>query len=89
MPQAYLFEPISISFSGGNLENPEISQAMWILLVTNWNLIMALVTGAYVIVGGLKAVIITDVIQSVLLLLAGLLVAFITFSQPEIGGWAG
>ena len=51
-------------------------------------LIMALVTGAYVIIGGLKAVIITDVIQSVLLLLAGLLVAFITFSQPEIGGWA-
>ena len=48
---------------------------------------MALVTGTYVILGGLKAVIITDVIQSVLLLLAGLLVAFITFSQPEIGGW--
>ena len=49
---------------------------------------MALVTGAYVIFGGLKAVIITDVIQSVLLLLAGLLVAYVTFSQPEIGGWA-
>ena len=49
---------------------------------------MAIVTGAYVIIGGLKAVIITDVIQSVLILIAGLLVAFITFSQPEIGGWA-
>ena len=81
--------PVSISFAGGNIENPEISPGdvdpfKYKLGI----LIMALVTGTYVILGGLKAVIITDVIQSVLLLLAGLLVAFITFSQPEIGGWA-
>ena len=89
MPQAYLLEPMAISFSGGNLENPEISPGDVDPLSYRLGiLIMALVTGAYVIVGGLKAVIITDVIQSVLLLLAGLLVAFITFSQPEIGGWA-
>ena len=89
MPQAYLFEPMAISFSGGNLENSEISPGDVDPLSYRLGiLIMALVTGAYVIVGGLKAVIITDVIQSVLLLLAGLLVAFITFSQPEIGGWA-
>ena len=84
-----LSAPLNISFGGGNLENPEISPGD----VDPFNyklgiLIMALVTGTYVILGGLKAVIITDVIQSVLLLLAGLLVAFITFSQPEIGGWA-
>ena len=89
VPEAYLNAPLGISFSGGNLENPDISPGD----VDPFNyrlgiLIMALVTGAYVIIGGLKAVIITDVIQSVLLLLAGLLVAFITFSQPEIGGWA-
>ncbi len=89
MPQAYLFEPMAIGFSGGNLENPEISPGDVDPLSYRLGiLIMALVTGAYVIIGGLKAVIITDVIQSVLLLLAGLLVAFITFSQPEIGGWA-
>jgi uncharacterized sodium:solute symporter family permease YidK len=81
--------PLNISFAGGNVENPEISPGdvdpfSYKLGI----LIMALVTGTYVILGGLKAVIITDVIQSVLLLLAGLLVAFITFSQPEIGGWA-
>ena len=81
--------PVPISFIGGNINNPEISPGdvepfhykIGILL-------MAIVTGAYVIFGGLKAVIVTDVIQSVLLLLAGLLVAYITFSQPEIGGWA-
>jgi len=88
-PPDSLSAPLNISFAGGNSENPEISPGD----VDPFNyklgiLIMALVTGTYVILGGLKAVIITDVIQSVLLLLAGLLVAFITFSQPEIGGWA-
>ena len=87
-PKEPLSTHISISFAGGNVENPEISPGD----VDPFHyklgiLIMALVTGTYVILGGLKAVIITDVIQSVLLLLAGLLVAFITFSQPEIGGW--
>ncbi len=52
-------------------------------------LVMAVVTGTYVIIGGLKAVIITDVIQSVLMLLAGVTVALVTFAQPEVGGWAG
>lgn len=52
-------------------------------------LLMAVVTGTYTIIGGLKAVITTDVIQSVLMLAAGIVVAILTFSQPEIGGWAG
>jgi SSS family solute:Na+ symporter len=81
--------PMPVSFVGGNINNPEISpgdvEPSYYKLGI---LIMAIVTGAYVIFGGLKAVIVTDVIQSVLLLFAGLLVAFITFSQPEIGGWA-
>ena len=51
--------------------------------------IFALVTACYTIVGGLKAVIWTDVIQSVLLLLAGILVALSVFAQPEIGGFTG
>ncbi len=51
--------------------------------------LMAVVTGTYTIVGGLKAVIVTDVIQSVLMLIAGIVVAVLTFAQPEIGGWAG
>ncbi len=52
-------------------------------------ILMALVTGTYTILGGLKAVIVTDVIQSMLLLVAGLTVAVIAFAQPEIGGWSG
>lgn len=46
---------------------------------------LAAVSASYTIWGGLKAVIWTDVIQSVLLLGAGILLAFLTFSQ--IGGW--
>jgi SSS family solute:Na+ symporter len=71
---------INILLQGGP---GEISQSYYTIGI----LVMALVTGTYTIVGGLKAVIVTDVIQSVLMLLAGLLVAFIMFSQPEIGGW--
>lgn len=52
-------------------------------------LIFALVTATYTIVGGLKAVIWTDVMQSVLLLMAGVFVAALVFAQPEIGGLGG
>lgn len=43
----------------------------------------------YTVFGGLKAVVWTDLIQTTILLIAGILVAILTFSQPEIGGWAG
>ena len=46
---------------------------------------LAVVSASYTIFGGLKAVVWTDVIQSCLLLAAGLVVAFITFQR--IGGW--
>jgi solute:Na+ symporter, SSS family len=81
--------PPKVSLKGGASFNPDLNPTdvnpQWYIVGI---LAMAFVTGAYVILGGLKAVIVTDVIQSILLLLAGLLVAFITFSQPEIGGWA-
>jgi solute:Na+ symporter, SSS family len=50
---------------------------------------LAVLTGAYTIFGGLKAVVFTDVVQSVLLLAAGIVVAVFTLQQPEVGGWAG
>ena len=52
-------------------------------------LVFAAVTAAYTILGGLKAVIWTDVIQSVMLLTAGIVVAVLVFSQPEVGGVGG
>ena len=52
-------------------------------------LLMAVVTGTYVIFGGLKAVIITDVLQSILMLASAIFVGLLIFSQEEIGGWTG
>ena len=51
--------------------------------------ILAVITSAYTIWGGLKAVIWTDVVQSILLLAAGVFVAVLVFSTPEIGGFGG
>lgn len=52
-------------------------------------LIMAAITGAYTIFGGLRAVIWTDVIQSVLLLAGGIAVAAVAIFHPEVGGIGG
>jgi SSS family solute:Na+ symporter len=46
---------------------------------------LAFISGAYTIFGGLKAVVWTDFMQSMLLLAAGILIAVLTFSR--IGGW--
>jgi SSS family solute:Na+ symporter len=46
---------------------------------------LGVIAASYTILGGLKAVIYTDVIQSVLMLFAGIGVAFATFHA--IGGW--
>lgn len=73
---------INILLQGGP---GEIDQTYYVVGI----IVMAAVTGIYTIIGGLRAVIFTDVIQSVLLLAAGLVVAFITFAQPEVGGWSG
>mgnify|MGYP006423524729 FL=1 len=47
---------------------------------------LAVVSAAYTIFGGLKAVVWTDMIQSVLLLGAGIVIAVLTFNR--LGGWS-
>ena len=46
---------------------------------------LGVIAASYTIIGGLKAVVYTDVIQSVLILIGGITVAVMTFSQ--LGGW--
>ena len=53
---------------------------------TGFVIALAVISASYTIFGGLKAVVWTDVIQSVFLLSAGLLVAYLVFR--EIGGWS-
>lgn len=71
--------------AAGNPTRIQIDHSTYILGI----LIMAVVAGSYTIFGGLKAVIVTDVIQSVFMLVGAGIVAYLTFGQPEIGGWAG
>lgn len=49
--------------------------------------VLMMITAGYTMVGGLRAVVVTDVIQSVLLLASGLLISVLVFSQPEVGGF--
>ena len=51
--------------------------------------LLATASALYTLFGGLKAVVWTDVLQSLLLLAAGMLVAGLTFAQDEVGGFAG
>jgi SSS family solute:Na+ symporter len=82
--QVHINEVLKAS-AGGEAQTIQIDKTYYILGV----LIMALVTGVYTIVGGLKAVIVTDVLQSVLMLAGALIVAWFTFNSVEIGGWDG
>lgn len=51
--------------------------------------LMCLVTCSYTIFGGLNSIVATDNLQSLMMLLAGITVAVLTFVQPEIGGFTG
>lgn len=86
----YQGDNVVLSINGGASFNPKLSPGdvdpRWYQLGI---VLMAVVTGTYTILGGMKAVIITDVIQSVLMLIAGFVLAIFTFSQPEVGGWFG
>ncbi|WP_142849722.1 sodium/solute symporter [Telmatospirillum sp. J64-1] len=69
-------------FAGGitlHLLFPEVP--LWILIV-----IIAALGGAYVVLGGLRAVVVTDTIQGVLLLTAGGIIFYFVFQ--ELGSWS-
>ncbi len=76
----------TISIAGGSaktgLSPGDIDPLYYIIGILG----MALITGTYTVIGGLRAVIVTDVIQSVLMLIGGLLLAYFMFN--EIGGWS-
>ena len=59
----------------------QVNMGYYILFVVA----MAVISASYTIMGGLKAVVWTDVVQSVLLLIAGVLVGILAFNQ--LGGW--
>ena len=58
----------------------EMNYALGVVLIAGFSAL-------YTIAGGLKAVIYTDVLQTVLLIVGGLILAYFTFSHSEVGGW--
>ena len=60
----------------------EMSYAMGLILI-------GLITCSYTIWGGMESIVVTDTIQTVMMLAAGTAVAYFTLSQPEIGGFTG
>jgi len=78
--------PPTVAITGGSakagLSPGDIDPLYYILGILG----MALITGTYTVIGGLRAVIVTDVIQSILMLIGGLLLAYFMFT--EIGGWS-
>ncbi|MBR31564.1 MAG: transporter [Spirochaetaceae bacterium] len=58
----------------------ELNYALGVVLIAGFSAL-------YTIAGGLKAVIYTDVLQTVLLIVGGLILAYFTFSHSEVGGW--
>ena len=51
--------------------------------------IIGCITCSYTLWGGMESVVVTDTIQTIMMLAAGLTVAYFTFAQPEIGGFGG
>jgi len=52
-------------------------------------LLIGLITCSYTIWGGMESIVVTDTIQTLMMLAAGTAVAYFTLSQPEIGGFTG
>ncbi|MBC8153620.1 MAG: sodium:solute symporter, partial [Bacteroidetes bacterium] len=52
-------------------------------------LLIGAITCSYTIWGGMESIVITDTIQTLMMLAAGSAVAYFTLSQPEIGGFSG
>ncbi len=80
---AYLFTKIAVSIFAG---------AIVLKAVLGWGMVesslaLVIATGIYTVAGGLAAVIYTEVIQTVILVVGALILAFIGLGK--VGGWSG
>jgi solute:Na+ symporter, SSS family len=80
---AYIFTKISVSLYAGSLVMREV--AGWDFYTSA--IVMVVATGAYTIVGGLAAVIYTELLQAFVLIGGAILMMFIGLS--EVGGFGG
>ncbi|MBW3535373.1 MAG: sodium:solute symporter [Gemmatimonadetes bacterium] len=67
-------------YAGGLVIATVFELALWQAVVA-----LALVAGVYTVLGGLKAVVVTDTVQAILLMMGGAAIFF--FALRELGGW--
>ncbi len=80
---AYIFTKIAVAVFAGAIVLKAVLG--WDMVTSSLALVVA--TGIYTVAGGLAAVIYTEVIQTVILVLGALLLMFIGLEQ--VGGWSG
>ena len=80
---AYIFTKIAVAVFAGAIVLKAVLG--WDMVTSSLALVVA--TGIYTVAGGLAAVIYTEVIQTVILVLGALVLMFIGLDQ--VGGWAG
>ena len=80
---AYVFTKIAVAVFAGAIVLKAVLG--WDMVTSSLALVVA--TGIYTVAGGLAAVIYTEVIQTVILVLGALLLMFIGLEQ--VGGWSG
>ena len=80
---AYVFTKIAVAiFAGAIVLKAVLGWGMW-----QSSLALIIATGIYTVAGGLAAVIYTEVIQTVILVIGALVLAFIGLNH--VGGWSG
>ncbi len=80
---AYVFTKIAVAiFAGAIVLKAVLGWGMW-----QSSLALVIATGIYTVAGGLAAVIYTEVIQTVILVVGALVLMFIGLN--EVGGWSG
>ncbi|WP_316812664.1 sodium:solute symporter [Pedobacter heparinus] len=72
---------IAFSFLAGGI----VLETLFGINMYNSIIAIALVTGLYTIIGGLRAVVVTETIQSVVLIAGAIIIT--TFSWNKLGGW--
>ena len=82
---AYVFTKVSVAVYAG---------ALVLRTILGWNMYVGAVvllaaTGVYTVFGGLRAVIYTDFMQSVILIGGGVVLTALALAQPEVGGLSG
>ena len=81
----YILTKVSVSIYAGGI----VFQALLDIDFWTGAVITLLITGIYTVVGGMRAVVYTEALQSVILIMGAFAVTLIGLNHEAIGGWSG